>query len=222
MLNSDPPRPDFTAPLPIFPDVLVESVVDRIPVRERSIAVVDGADAADPVEFAHRVSRRVQSTGRACDVIDLHDFVRPASLRFEYSHTDELSYRTAWFDFNAVHREIVSPLASNGRGSYLPRLWDEAADRSARAKLVVAASDQVLIIAGPMMLGRIADPSAVVHLQLSPGALRRQTRGDQHWTIEPLLRFYEEYSDAREGPEPDFTVRWDHPERPAILPRSRT
>nr|WP_296777756.1 hypothetical protein [Rhodococcus sp. (in: high G+C Gram-positive bacteria)] len=215
MLNPDP-----AAPLPIFPDLLVDGIVDRIPLGERSIAVVDGADAADPVEFANRISESIRSTGRACDVIDLHDFVRPASLRFEFSHTDELSYRTAWFDFDALDREVVAPLGLNGRGSYLPRLWDEAADRSARAKLVDATPDQVLIVAGPTLLGRVVDPSVVVHLTLSAAALRRRNPDDQHWTIEPLLRFYESYADSRERPHAHFTVRWDHPERPAVLPRS--
>ncbi len=200
-------------PTPIFPDVLIDRVIERVPAGERAIAVIDGADAAHPVEFAERMRERVRAGGRTCDVIDLHDFVRPASLRFEYSRTDELTYRTAWFDFDALEREVVAPLRDGGRGTFLPRMWDEASDRSARARLIDAAADHVLVIAGPTILGRIEDAAVTVHLRLSEGALRRGTPVDQHWTIEPIVQYY---SDTVF--EPDFTVRWDHPDRPAVIP----
>ena len=208
------PHHDSAAAAPIFPDLLVERICDRIPLGRRAIGVVDGADAAKPVEFAHRIRERIRSSGRSCEVIDLHDYVRPASLRFEYSKNDELTYRTAWFDFDAVDREVVAPLRAGGRGRFLPRLWDEATDRSARARLVDAAPDQVLVIAGPTILGRIDDAAVTVHLKLSEGALRRRTPVEASWTIPPILTYY-----ADTGFEPDFTVRWDHPDKPAVLPR---
>lgn len=208
MPNQEPP-----VPLPIFPELLVERIFERIPLGQRAIGVVDGADAAEPVEFACRIRERIRTTGRACDVIDVHDFVKPASLRFEYSRTDELSYRSSWFDFDALRREVVAPMANGGRGRYLPRLWDEAADRSARAALVTATPDHVLLIAGPTLIGRI-EATVTVHLKLSNGALRRRTPDDQQWTVAPIAQFYADAPD-----EPDFTVRWDHPAKPAILPR---
>lgn len=208
------PNQKQPATQPIFPDLLVGRVVDRIPRGTRAIAVVDGADAANPVEFAERIRARIESTARACDVIDLHDFVRPASLRFEYSRTDELTYRTTWFDFAALQREVVVPMMPGGRGQFLPRLWDERTDRSARARLVDATEDHVLIVAGPTILGRIDSAAVVVHLKLSEAALRRKTPPDDHWTIEPLVQYYVESTT-----EPDFIVRWDHPDKPAVLPR---
>ncbi len=197
---------------PIFPDLLIDKIVARIPHEERAIVVIDGADAARPVEFAGRIRDHVTSGSRACAVIDLHDFVRPASLRYEYSKTDELAYSTAWFDFGALEREVISPLGPGGRGRYLPRLWDEASDRSARARLVDAAADQVLILAGPTMLDRVRPSAVFVHLHLSPGALRRHTPQDQQWTIPPIIAYCND-THAR----PDITVRWDHPARPAIV-----
>lgn len=202
-----------TGPTPVFPEVLIDRLIARVPAGGRTIAVVDGADAAQPVEFAERIRERVRSGGRTCDVIDLHDFVRPASLRFEYSRTDELTYRTAWFDFDALDREVVAPMREGGRGTFLPRLWDEASDRSARARLVDAAADHLLVIAGPTILGRIGGAAVTIHLRLSEGALRRRTPVDQHWTIDPIIQYY-----ADTETEPDFTVRWDHPDRPAVIP----
>lgn len=198
---------------PIFPDLLIDMIVARIPHGERAIAIIDGADAADPVEFAGRVRDRITAGSRACEVIDLHDFVRPASLRYEYSKTDELTYRTAWFDFGALEREVISPLGPGGRARYLPRLWDESSDRSARAQMVDATEDQILILAGPMMLDRVRTSAVFVHLHLSPGALRRRTPPEQQWTIPPIIAYYND-THAR----PDMTVRWDHPARPAVVP----
>jgi hypothetical protein len=203
---------DVPAVQPIFPDRLVETIVERAPRGQRAVVVVDGADAADPVEFATRVRDLVRSDGRSATVIDLHDFVRPASLRFEYSRTDELTYRTTWFDFDALDREVITPLQPGGRGRILPRLWDEATDRSARATLVDAAPDHLVIVAGPMLLGRIS-ASVVVHLKLSEGTLRRRTADAEQWTLEPLAEYYRDVVDR-----PDLVVRWDHPDRPALIP----
>lgn len=201
-------------PIPIFPDLLTRSIVDACPAGSRTIVVVDGADAAKPVDFASRTAELARSQGRPADVVDLHDYVRPASIRFEYSRTDELSYRTVWFDYDAVIREVIAPLRSGGRGHYLPRLWDEAIDRSARARTVEAAPNHIVLIAGPMLLGRGLDADLRVQLRLSHGALRRKTEPAEHWTLPPLLEYYDSIDDYAE--RPDFAVRWDHPDRPAL------
>lgn len=201
-------------PVPIFPDLLVESIVDSCPDGARSIVVIDGADAARPVDFATRTAEHARSRGRPAAVVDLHDYVRPASIRFEYSRTDELSYRTLWFDYDALVREVIAPLRPGGGGHFLPRLWDEAADRSARARSVSAAANQIVLIAGPMLLGRGLNVDLSVHLRLSASALRRRTTAIDQWTCAPLLEYYESLGSSAERPE--FLVRWDHPDRPAL------
>lgn len=201
-------------PVPIFPDLLVESIVDSCPDGTRSIVVIDGADAARPVDFATRTAEHARSRGRPAAVVDLHDYVRPASIRFEYSRTDELSYRTLWFDYDALVREVIAPLRPGGGGHFLPRLWDEATDRSARARSASAAANQIVLIAGPMLLGRGLNVDLSVQLRLSASALRRRTSADEQWTCAPLLEYYDGLDHSAE--RPDFLVRWDHPDRPAL------
>lgn len=203
---------DVPAVEPISPDRLATSILERTPRATRAVVVIDGADAADPVEFATRVRDAAAADGRSATVVDLHDFVRPASLRFEYSRTDELTYRTTWFDFDALDREVVSPMLPGGRGRFLPRLWDEESDRSARARLVEAAPDHLVLVAGPTVLGRVPSAAVTVHLLLSEGALRRRTPDPEQWTIAPILQYYRDNT-----VEPDITVRWDHPDRPAMV-----
>ncbi|MGV8871149.1 MAG: hypothetical protein ACOH2Q_01385 [Rhodococcus sp. (in: high G+C Gram-positive bacteria)] len=204
-------------PVPIFPELLMQSIVDSCPTGVRTIVLIDGADAAQPVEFATHTAEYARSLGRPAAVVDLHDYVRPASIRFEYSRTDELSYRTLWFDYDALSREVIAPLRPGGRGHFLPRLWDEATDRSARARSAEAASNQIVLVAGPMTLGRGLDVDLSVQLRLSESALRRKTDPADEWTCAPLLAYYDDLNHANGSAErPDFLVRWDHPDRPAL------
>ncbi|KZM74469.1 hypothetical protein [Nocardia terpenica] len=196
--------PAFT---PVSAATLTETIAERVRgLRGRAVAAVDGADAADPVAFARAVADRVRALGRPCEVVSLHDYVRPASLRLEFGR-DEMSYRTAWFDYAAVKREVLQGLREHGR--WLPALWDERADRSARATRRSAVADTVVIVAGPMLLGRGLDFDLTVELHLSEGALRRA--GEEPFVIDALLRHGRDQAE-----DPDVLVAWDHPDRPAV------
>ena len=200
--------PSFT---PLTPEALTVSVADRAESLTGTVCVaVSAPDAADPVELARRITTELRTRGRAADVVSLHDFVRPASLRLEHGRTDPHSYRHDWFDYAALDREVVRALHEQRR--WLPRLWAEDTDRSARELPRPAAHDQVLVVAGPMLLGRGLDFDVTVSLTMSRGALERRTRAGDHWTITALLEHGE--TDA------DVLVRYDHPTRPAARTRS--
>ncbi|WP_328812966.1 hypothetical protein [Rhodococcus sp. NBC_00297] len=195
---------------PTTPDAVVDHVVDRIDaVDGRCVVAVDGADAADPVAFAQRVVARLRADGRAADLVSLHDWVRPASLRLEYGHEDELSYRTLWFDYDALTREVIT--AVHKRDQWLPALWDERSDRSARARPRTAAQNQVVVVAGPMLLGRDLDLDVTVALTLTERTASRLTPEDERWTVPALT------AHAEHGERADVEVRMDHPDRPALL-----
>lgn len=208
----------MTAFRPVTPDALVELVADRARAEPGArVVAVSGADAASPLEFAERVAAHLRLSGRPAAVVSLHDYVRPASLRLEHGHRDESSYRTGWFDYSALCREVVTALRE--RRQWLPRLWDESADRSARAPVVDAEPGQVLLLAGPMIHGRDLHADVVVRLSLSRGALERRTPPADRWTIEPLLAHD---ADAEDVPDAtDIVVRYDHPDRPAVSAEPR-
>ncbi|MFE7800188.1 hypothetical protein [Nocardia sp. NPDC057440] len=199
--------PQFAA---ITRDGLVELVTHRLlELPGRLVIAIDGADAAEPVPLADLVAAALRATGRAADVVSLHDYVRPASLRMEYGRDDELSYRTAWFDYEALRREVVDALHDSAR--WLPALWNENTDRSARAAIRPAAPDTVVLIAGPMLLGRTLPFDVTLRLDMSEPALRRNTPPEHRWTIPALLHHHHENPDP-----PTFFIRWDHPHRPAV------
>ncbi|MEU4315410.1 hypothetical protein [Nocardia sp. NPDC024068] len=198
--------PRFT---PITPDALVELLTERLRVLDgHRVVAVDGADAAHPLEFAHHAAGRVRDDGRPAEVISVHDFVRPASLRMEFGR-DEISYRTGWFDYEALRREVLDPI--HRTGTWLPALWDEAADRSARARPHTALPATVLFVAGPMLLGRGLSFDLTVRLDLGAAALARGTPGEDAWTVPALLAH-----DRHHNETPTYFIRWDHPDRPAL------
>ena len=195
---------------PVAPDDLTRLVADRIVQLEgRAIVLVDGADAAEPLAFAERIADTLRATGRECGVVSLHDYVHPASLRLEYGHTDEMSYRTIWFDVDAVRREVVDSFRADGR--WLPALWDERRDRSARRTVVTSGPEATLIVAGPMLLGQDLHSDVSVRLHLTSGALQRKTPTEEQWTLAAIAEY-----ERDSATEPDITVRWDHPDRPAM------
>ncbi|WP_227981685.1 hypothetical protein [Nocardia spumae] len=194
---------------PTTVDGLVTSVAEAVFDLPGAVVVaVDGADAAAPRDPAGRLAELIRTRGRPAAVVWLHDFVRPASVRLEFGR-DEMSYRTAWFDYAALDREVLQALRHRGR--WLPALWNEADDRSARAAVRPAGPGAVVVVAGPMLLGRNLDFDLTVRLQMSEPALRRRTDPGELWTIPALLRH-----DAEHDEIPAFEVRWDHPDRPAL------
>ncbi|HEY5852977.1 MAG TPA: hypothetical protein VIW24_02710 [Aldersonia sp.] len=194
---------------PTTPEDLVRLIADRVrTVATRAVVAVDGADAARPLHLAEQVRAAIRADGRAAHTVSLHDYVRPASLRLEYGHADEESYRTMWFDYAALRREVIDNVRESGR--WLPRLWDADTDRSARDRIRTAGDDDVVLVAGPMLLGRGLGFDVAVRLDLSAGALERATAPEDRWTV-PALLDHDAVAEV-----PDVFVRWDHPERPAV------
>lgn len=194
---------------PITADALADLVTERaLALPEPAVVAVDGADAADPVGFARTVAARLPALGRPSGVVDLHDYIRPASLRLEFGR-DETTYRTAWFDYSGLDREVLQALRDRHR--WLPALWDESTDRSARATPLPAAPATVLFVAGPMLLGRALPFDLTIELRLSEPALRRTTTPGNSFTVDALLRHRRDTTEA-----PDVLVNWDHRDRPAI------
>ncbi|RVW10566.1 hypothetical protein EGT67_05220 [Prescottella agglutinans] len=195
---------------PVTPATLIDLVADRAAAAPGvRLVAISGADATDPVGFAGRTAAHLRLSGRPAAVVALHDYVRPASLRLEHGHRDDDSYRTGWFDYPALKREVVTALRE--RRQWLPRLWDESTDRSARASVLEAGPGQVLLIAGPMLHGRELGTDVVVRLMLSRSALERRTPSADRWTIDALLTH-----DAAHDAAADIVVRYDHPDRPAV------
>lgn len=198
---------------------LVDELVDRIAAHERDQWVrvaIDGAPATEPERLADALVDPLRVHGRDVLRVARRDFLRPASLRFEQGKEDAEAFYDDWLDSNALAREVLDPLDPGGTGRVLPSLWDAEADRATRAEYVTLKPGGVVIVDGALLLGRWLPFELTVHLTLSKVPLQRRTPTDEAWT----LPAYERYA-AEVEPEDaaDVAVRWDNPERPAIIDR---
>lgn len=149
------------------------------------------------------------AAGRSPLRVHAGDFLRPAGERFEWGREDEESFRTRWLDAAALDREVLSR-----EGSYLPALWDAAADRSARRVTEPVPPGAVLLVDGVLLLGRGLPAELTVHVALSPAALLR--RGVPDWQL-PAFAVYDR--EVRPGSVCDVLVRAEDALRPAVLVR---
>ncbi|GII02014.1 uridine kinase [Planobispora takensis] len=204
---------------PISPSALVEEITDLVIARPRDSwtrVAVDGAPAAVPGDLADALVEPLRMSGREVLRVSAADFLRPASLRFEYGRTDPDAFYTDWLDVGGLDREVLGPLEPGGPGKVLPSLWDTTIDRATRAPYVTMPPGGVLLLDGALLLGRRLPFDLTVHLWLSPAALARRTPPELHWTL-PAYERYEQEAEPAESA--DVVVRMDDPRHPALVVR---
>lgn len=167
-------------------------LVDGVGAGDLADALVDG------LAVAGRPPRRVRG----------QDFLRPAGERFTWGREDTEAFRASWLDAESLEREVLARAAT---GTYLPALWDAQRDRSARRSLEALPPGAVLLVDGTFLLGRGLSGDVVVHLFLSPAALRR--RGVPEWQL-PAFAAYD--AEERPGDRCDVLVRAEDPRRLAV------
>ena len=204
---------------PLTPDALGELLAERVaqlapPEGGRLRIAVDGALAARTAPLADAVAEALRLLGRPVLRVTAGDFLRPASLRLEYGHQDADAYYDGWLDTNALFREVFDPLEPGGSGLVLPALRDARADRAVRVRPVPLPPGGVLLLDGPLLLGRWLPLDLGVHLWLSPAALARRTAEDEQWTLPAFARYEDEVRPAEAA---DLVVRADDPRRPALV-----
>jgi len=205
-----------TGPRAVSPDALPELLADLCAGAAgdgRLRVALDGADAARPGALADALVDPLRGRGLEVLRVRAHDFLRPASLRYEYGRTDPDAYYDGWLDAGALTREVLQPLGPGGSGRWLPTLWDPVVDRATRAPTQLASARAVLVVDGVFLLGRGLDFDLAIHLHLSPAALTRRTPAEQAWTLPAHARYAAEAAPLGAA---DVVVRVDDPRHPAI------
>ncbi|GLW71077.1 uridine kinase [Kitasatospora phosalacinea] len=205
---------------PISPERLVELLAGRIHELaddgRRLRVAVDGAAATRPGELADALVEPLRLLGRPVQRVSADDFLRPASVRFEYGKQDPDAFHDLWLDQGALLREVLDPLEPDGDGRVLPTYWDRETDRATRADYVELPPRGVLLLDGPFLLGRWLPFELTVHLAQSAAALARRTPPAEQWTL-PAHERYRTETDP--GELADLTVRVEDPRHPALVER---
>jgi hypothetical protein len=204
---------------PLSPDRLVDELVERIagaPATSWLRVGIDGAPSTRPGELADALVGPLRVLGRPAVRVDIGDFLRPASLRFEQGRTNPDAYYEGWYDLAALSREVLGPLAPGVTGRILTTFWNPATDRSTRAAYRTVPPGGVLLLSGSLLLGAGLDLDLTVHCEHSPAALARRTPEAERWTLPAYERYAEE---VMPGCLADVVVRLDDPRHPAIVTR---
>lgn len=143
--------------------------------------------------------------GRVPLVVPAEGFWRPAGERFQHGREDALAFRDTWLDAAALRREVL-----DAEGTWLPALWDVAADRSARLLAQPVPERAVVVVHGLFLQGLGLPAELTVHVAVSTAALRR--RGVPAWQLEAFTSYDDELAP---GDLADVLVRAEDPRRPA-------
>lgn len=198
----------MTGLAPRTPETLAADLVTRIALLpDRARVLVDGVGSR---ALADSLVDGLVAAGRPPVRVSAGDFLRPAGERLEHGREDALDFRDRWLDAGALRREVLD---SGDR--YLPALWDAGRDRSARAAVLPLPERAVVVVDGLFLLDAAPSAALVVHVALSPAALRRRGRPD--WQVEALVAYDRE---VRPGQVCDVLVRAEDPLRPAVLFRT--
>ena len=197
---------------PLTPAALLDELAERVAALPgRARVLVDGAPPTGPDAVADGLVDRLRVRSRAVVRVSAWDYLRPASVRLERGRDDPDSFYDDWLDGGALVREVLAPAA--GGGSVLPALWDVVTDRAHRVDRVAVPAGGVVIVDGPLLLGRGLPCDLAVHLAMSPDALARRTPPDDAWTLPAYARYTDEVDPVAVA---DLVVRADHPDRPAL------
>lgn len=143
-------------------------------------------------------------------MVETENFLRDASVRLEYGHTDVDAFYDTWLDTDALNREV---LRRSRAGSYLPRLRDPRTNRASRVPYAPLTDDAVVLMVGQLLLGRGLEVDLSVHLAMSASARLRLTPPDQAWTLPAFERYDTEVRPAQIA---DAVISVNDPRRPAI------
>jgi hypothetical protein len=204
---------------PVSSELLVVELAELIAARATETAgwlrvALDGADAAHPDRLADALVDPLRVRGHPVVRVRAADQLRPASLRLERGRTDPDSFFEDWLDADGLRRDVLDPLEPGGSGRVRPVRWDAAADRADRTPAQALPDGAVLVMSGPLLLGRSLAFDLTVHVELSPAALRRSTPDDLAWTLPAYDRYTDEVDPAAVA---DVVVRLDDPRHPAVV-----
>jgi hypothetical protein len=202
---------------PVSFEILVSELAGLLLSREPDSYLrvgIDGPPAAAPERLADALVDPLKVGGRPAIRISTADFLRPASLRFEFGRRNPDTFYAGWFDESGLAREVLDPAGPGGSGRVLTRLWNAETDRAAREPYHRLPPAAVLLVSGPLLLGGGLAFDVTVHLEMSAAALLRRTPPARQWTLPAFERYAAEVAPASFA---DVVLRVDDPKRPAMV-----
>lgn len=208
------------SPVAMSPAAIVERIADAVvalPSGDPARVAIDGPPWSG-LDLAAGIPEALLTRGRTAYVVDVRDFLRPASVRLERGRDDPDAFYDDWIDIDGLRREVLEPLEAGGSRRILPSLWDVDRDRATRAAYVDVPPEGVVVVAGWFLLGRWLPFELTVHVALSAAARRRRVPAEDAARELPAWERY----DAEVSPAScaDLVIRADDPVHPALIDRT--
>lgn len=205
--------------MPTTREAVVARVADAVAAEGAAAPVrvaVDGPPWSG-LDLATDLPTDLTARGWTAYVVDVRDFLRPASVRLERGRDDPDAFYEDWLDLAALGREVLEPLSPGGSRRILPSLWDAERDRATRADYVEVPPRSAVVVTGWFLLGAGLPFDLTVHVALSPSTRQRRVPAVD---AERELPAWERY-DAEVQPAEwaDLVVRADDPSHPALIDR---
>lgn len=109
---------------------------------------VDGVDGAGKTTFADELANELTPSGREVIRVSADDFLNPRSVRHARGRTSPEGFFLDSYDYGALHRCVLDPLAPGGSRRVRRRAFDLHADKAIDAAEEEVAGDAILVLDG--------------------------------------------------------------------------
>jgi uridine kinase len=208
--------------------------VGSVTIAHPTRVAIDGPPAAGKTTLGDELAVVLRTQGREVIRVSIESFLLPRSERYrrgEYSA--EGCYHDS-FDFDALHRLLLSPLGPGGDRRFSPAVYDRRTESALSLPVTTASADAVLLFDGVFLLrpelidrwevrifvsaafektlerARIRDLD-----QAHPALFGSTTEVERRWLerYKPSQQFY--FDTVRPTDHADIIVHNDEPQQPA-------
>ncbi len=142
---------------------------------------VDGVDGAGKTTLADELAEVLAPSGRQVIRVSADDFLNPRAVRYRLGRTSPEGFFLDTYDYKALHRCVLKPLAPGGSRRFRRRAFDLHADEPFDAADEAAPCDAILILDGLFLhrdeLCAIWDYSVFLDVEFAVSVGRCAARG---------------------------------------------
>jgi uridine kinase len=150
---------------------------------------VDGVDGAGKTVFADELAGVLEPSGRQVIRVSADDFLNPRAVRYRLGRTSPEGFFLDSYDYAALHRWVLDPLAPGGSRRFRRRAFDLDADRPVEVDEEHAAGDAILVLDGLFLhrddLHRLWDYSVFLEVPFTVSLARCAARGTTSASPDP-------------------------------------
>lgn len=114
----------------------------------RPLVAIDGVDGSGKTVFAAQLASALRSSGRSVIEIHVDDFHHLRAHRYQRGRVSAAGFWLDSYDYEALERDVLAPLRSDGSGWYRWGATDLERDVRLELEPLLAADDAVVLVEG--------------------------------------------------------------------------